>query len=477
MRAWWRGVPRAGRACAAVALVFGVSWSLLIPPFHVPDEISHVGYVQYFAQTGKLPKIGNVSQYSPEEQRTLAALTFSGVIGNPNNRPPMTEAQTRQLKHIHADRVGLGDASTATGNPPTYYALEAIPYWVSPSHNLLDRLVLMRLVNAVLAALTVLFVFEFLRTLLPATPWAWPVGALAVALQPTFGFISGGVNNDNLAFMFAALIFWLLARSFRDGLSVRLGIALGLASAGGVLSKLTILGLIPAVGLALLIHALRSRNLRPALVAVASGAVPLLVYLFVARVFWHRGLTTPGQISGTVGTSAHGTPREAISYVWQLFLPRLPFMLDQVPGFGLHDIWFHGFIGQFGWVDYGFPGWVYDLAWVIAIGVALLALAGLARSWRNLRLRLPELAVYVVAVAGQATLVGLVDYQSRISNAALFEQARYLLPLLALYGALVAVAARAGGRRFGPALGAALVMLALAHTVFAQLLTLTRYYG
>jgi hypothetical protein len=58
-----------------------------------------------------------------------------------------------------------------------------------------------------------------------------------------------------------------------------------------------------------------------------------------------------------------------------------------------------------------------------------------------------------------------------------FEQARYLLPLLGLYGLLVALAARGAGRRWGPAVGAALVMLAMAHGLFAGLLTISRYYG
>ena len=50
----------------------------------------------------------------------------------------------------------------------------------------------MRLVSAPLAAITVLFTFLFLREVLPAAPWAWTVGALAVAFQPMFGFISAG---------------------------------------------------------------------------------------------------------------------------------------------------------------------------------------------------------------------------------------------------------------------------------------------
>jgi hypothetical protein len=54
---------------------------------------------------------------------------------------------------------------------------------------------------------------------------------------------------------------------------------------------------------------------------------------------------------------------------------------------------------------------------------------------------------------------------------------RYLLPLLPLYGALLALAARGAGRRLLPVAGAAIVVLALAHDVFAQLLLVGRFYA
>lgn len=58
-----------------------------------------------------------------------------------------------------------------------------------------------------------------------------------------------------------------------------------------------------------------------------------------------------------------------------------------------------------------------------------------------------------------------------------FEQSRYLLPLLPLYATLIALAARAGGRRFGPTIGVAVVALAIGHGLFSQLLTIARYYA
>ena len=69
-----------------------------------------------------------------------------------------------------------------------------------------------------------------------------------------------------------------------------------------------------------------------------------------------------------------------------------------------------------------------------------------------MRLRLAELAVYALAVVGLAGEIGVQSYRYLIANGGVFEQARYLLPLLCLYGAIVALAVRFGGRRWGGSL-------------------------
>ena len=47
----------------------------------------------------------------------------------------------------------------------------------------------------------------------------------------------------------------------------------------------------------------------------------------------------------------------------------------------------------------------------------------------------------------------------------------------AALGAALALAARGAGRRWGPAVGALIVVLFLAHDIFSQLLVASRFYG
>ena len=71
MRVAGGAIPRAGRVCFLIAFVNAAIWGVVVPPFQVPDEISHFGYAQYLAETGKPPPQGPGAQYSPQEQAAL----------------------------------------------------------------------------------------------------------------------------------------------------------------------------------------------------------------------------------------------------------------------------------------------------------------------------------------------------------------------------------------------------------------------
>jgi hypothetical protein len=72
---------------------------------------------------------------------------------------------------------------------------------------------------------------------------------------------------------------------------------------------------------------------------------------------------------------------------------------------------------------------------------------------------------------------GYVGYHYYLDTGFTFEQARYLFPLLALYGGLIAVAVSGLGRRLGAAAGATLVVFAFAHDIAALMLTVGRFYA
>jgi 4-amino-4-deoxy-L-arabinose transferase-like glycosyltransferase len=466
-------------ACVAVAVAASWIWSVTTPWLQVPDEVVHVGYVQYLGETGHVPRRLNVTvglfDLSTELRALRDGVPFS-YTGVPTWSPRASDASHRTLDRPLGRRHEV-EAGAAANNPPLYYALEAVPYRVAHSANLYDRLLAMRLFSSLLAGLTVAFTYLFLRELLPGTPWTWTVGALGVGLHPLVGFISGGVNPDALLWASCAALFWLIARALRHGLDMRGAVGLGLALAVGLLTKAAMFGLVPGMLLALVVCVLRERGrvrrarLGPAAVALAVGVAPFALWQVAQRLF----LKSTPVLGAHAGT--HLSVRDGISYVWQVYLPKLPFMNDQFGGaYPLWDSYFKGFLGNFGYGAFGFQGWIPRLALVFAAIVVGLAVRGLWLSRRRLRARLPELACYAALAAGTFVLLGVAGYRFQRLSGLPFEQGRYVLPLLPLYAGLLALAARGAGAA-GRYVGVAIVGVAAAHELFAVLLTISHYYA
>lgn len=490
-----RSLPAMGWACAAIAFVNAAVWATVTPPLHVPDEPAHVGYVQYIADRWSLPPSGGPG--STDRSRERASRTGDDLSGEyqavyfhlpfgAEAKPSWSERQDRELRdqlRQRPSRSALSGARGATSYPPLYYALEAVPARLTYGLDALGRLYLMRLTSALMGAVTVAFVYLFLRETFPSTPWLCAVGALAIAFQPVFSFMSGGVNNDNLVYTAGAVLIFLLARALRRGLTPRVGLGIGAAISVGLLAKPSMMTLVPGAGVGVALALWRSQDKRRAVVA-ALGAVATAVVVWTGWVtvndaVFHRSTYLTGGLSSDA-TSRVTSLRGQASYLWQYFLPRLPFMAEQFPGYPSYPVWdvyIQGFVGRFGYFQYGFPMWANKVGLGILGAVATLAAVALARARRLVKARWAELVCYGALLGGALVLNATIGYRSRALTGFNFEQPRYLFPLLALYGAAVALASWAPGRRWGPAFGAFLVVLAMGHWLFAVLLTIARYYA
>lgn len=480
----WRRIPIAGRWIAALAIANALAWMLIVPPGHIPDEDQQVAYAQYLAETGKLPHDAPGRSFSPEMDQTWGALRFYAQLGRsyePALWAQSQEGSLRAVEHAKLARIDTGDAEAATNNPPMYYLLAAIPYHVASGGTFLDRVYAMRLLSVLLAGLTALCAFLFAREALPLHAWAWTLAGTAVALQPLFAFMSAGVHNDNLVNTFAAAELFVVARTMRLGLTQRRGTALGLLLAGGLLSKAAMAAFIPVVLWTLAVTGWRMRHragelVRAVAATIASAAVPVGTYFLLTATVWSRDIYPGGGVVSNVGaTGAQFSWREYASFTWQLLLPRLPFQDDLIPGVPIRDTFLNGFVGRFGWLDYGFSARVDHDALLIFEAIGVLILVSLARHWRILWRRLPEIVAYVGSIVAVFAIVGLAAYRARLDGQNGFEQARYVLPLLGIYGLGLGVAALAAGR-WARVIAVALIGLALAHDVFAQLITVQRFY-
>jgi 4-amino-4-deoxy-L-arabinose transferase-like glycosyltransferase len=479
-------IPVAALVCGLLAFLNAVCWSVITPPFQIPDEPDHFAYVQLLAESGRLPS-SSLKGYSEEESVALQDLRYAYVRLRPEGRPIFSRAEQQELEHALSrplSREGTGATGVSASEPPLYYALETIPYFLGSSGTILDQVELMRLLSALMGGFTALFAFMFLREALPRVRWAWTVGGLGVALAPLLGFISGGVNPDAMLFAVCAALFYCLARAFRRGLTSRSAIAIGALMAIGFVTKLNFVGLAPGAVVGLIVLARREarrsgrgacyRSLVPALlVAVSPGVLYGLVNILAGHSLF--GIVSSGFKELT---SDHHTILRELSYIWQFYLPRLPGMhSDFGEIFTTRQIWFRDLVGLYGWSDTAFPGWVYDFA-LIPVGViAVLCIRELVVVRVALRRRAAELLTYAVMAVGLLMLVGAAGFLSFPQKPAFYAEPRYLLPLIVLWGAVLALAARGAGRRWGPVAGALLVVLVIAHDLFSQLQVIARYYS
>jgi hypothetical protein len=256
-----------------------------------------------------------------------------------------------------------------------------------------------------------------------------------------------------------------------------------LAAVAGVLTKQTMFGLLPgtALGVVLLVWRAPPERRREALLGMVSAglvlAIPFALWLAVSYGVYDRN-----QASVSAGfTNAQAVQNTSLKgqvfYIWQVFFPPLPGMNDQLPYNVLWEVYFKGFIGRFGWFQFGFQQWVNWLGLGVLLSIVGLAAGGLARGRSALRSRWPEALTYAAIAAGLFVFVEVAAYRFHSNNNQFFEQTRYLLPLLPFYAALVALAARGAGRRWGPAAGAFMVVLFMGHSLFAMFLSISRWYA
>jgi hypothetical protein len=475
-----RRTSRAALTIAAIAVLNAAAWSFITPPFQVPDEVAHVAYVQSVGETGAPPPDARSIVVSPEQSTAMADSSFGDMSAKTLNAAAWAPAKQRQLAQDGRQALERR-ASIAEGEgepePPLYYMLESIPYRAASGSTLLDRMTAMRLLSATLAGVTALMCFLFVRECLPSRRWAWTVGGLGVAFVPMLGFMSGGVNPDALLFALSATLFLCVARAWRRGVTLRLALIVGALIAAGMLTKVNFYGLVPGVVLALALAARRSEGAWNGRVARLLGATVLLGgALFLAATgfeaaVWHRSFQVgrPAAAESHVGLLSHA------GYIWQVFLPHLPFQAPTTLTHPGYEQLFKSFVGAFGWMVVWLPMWAYRAAVAAAVLIGLLALRMLMAEPRELRWRRREMIGYAAMAGVLLLLIGLsADLRRDILH---IVQGRYLLPLLPLFALLLALGARGAGERWGRAVGVTIVAGAVAWSVLGQLVTIAFFYS
>jgi hypothetical protein len=427
----------------AVAAVQALAWAILMPPFQGPDEIGHFAYTQKLVEARTIPWVPNGGHISgPTISTELEnAVLWGGVErlrANPAARPPGSTVavglwRTRDARLGHAQRVD-GRYTPAMSNPPLYYLYAAIPYAAMSHAPIFDRALALRIWSIPLLLLVVAGAWVATGELLGHRRPLQILATTAVALQPQLVQMGALADPD---IMLAAIWTWFLV------------LAIAIVRRGA--TRRRVAGLLALVVLSAFTHARGVSIVVPAVVTLGIAAWRSRGGPSLRR---HRWLIGAGAVvAGLIGSAAvlqYATvgqvtamhARQFVSYLWQFYLPRLPFMNTPLgPHWRVRDVFIDRFYSGFGQLEVGFSRSLLDaIAWAALVIIAG-AIVGLVVHRRAARRSWDVVLVVVAAFVAYLLQLHMAAFRNLVTggNDPVLT-GRYLVPFVAVYGAVIALA-------------------------------------
>ena len=208
--------------------MLGFVWALVVPPFQVPDETSHFGYLQAMAD-GRLPGDQRRPGFTSEQILAGGAANAFQTAAISATRPewsrPLYERWLRDDAASPAKSRNDGGGYNAAGpNPPTYYLYEAIPYHVVGG-DVFDRLYAARIASLLWLLVTVAGAWLLAGEVFGRNRVLQLTTAGVAGLWPMVSFLSAAVNPDSMLYALWTLALWLGARLIKRGLTPASGAA------------------------------------------------------------------------------------------------------------------------------------------------------------------------------------------------------------------------------------------------------------
>lgn len=471
---------------ALVSVVNGLAWSVVTPPFHVPDEQEHFAYIDTLSNRG-LPGtvLGEPPGAYTERFNALLRATFFGVALYPENKPPWTRDEERQWRATDrrlAHETDASGVSSAAQYPPIYYAAAVLPYKAAGG-DLIARDWAIRLLSIAMTAFAAVLAFLTGRLVARDPQWFAPTVGLTVAFLPMLSHIGAAAHPDALVNLLGCSLIYLSTLVLRRGLSLRRCLAIGGLFGLMVSVKPVGAGLAPALVLTAGIAVRRDGRKwsRAAVDLLPAVLTAIFVFGFFAIAF-DGGVRTGSSLVSGDGSLMPFSIGGMLSYAWQWFLPPLEFMFNW---FGSDLFWnpppivsivLTGFIANFNHLDTNYPFAFYRaLALVLILMTAVIAGAAI-RARSKISELIPIAAISATAVGGLLAFLILSAYLMAIKSNSSLIQGRYMLPLVTIAGLFVAAFARAFGSRRGLVPAAVVVVSIAILNLFSYGLALDRFY-
>lgn len=348
-------------------LLLAVIYGLATPPLESSDEYKHYPVVQHIQTQRELPMLDpdDPGRWLQEgAQPPLYYLVMAGLT---------SWIDTSDLEEVHQvnHHAFVGNPNQLGNKNLIIHRPEREAY---PWQGTVLAVYVIRLASILLGAGTILLTARLAGQLFD--PTVSLLAAALVAFNPMFIFVGAAVNNDSLAIFLAHLGLLLLVRLWREAPDPRghwqRYVALGLVLGLGMLTKLSIAGLLFLAGVALAWLAWRRGQWR---YLFLGGGLVLVVSLLIMAPWLLRNLNTYGDPTGLDAFIAvQGTREKPLTLAgWR----------------GEFGTLYRSFWGLFGGVNVPAPEWVYWLYNVAAIAATAAFIYWGVGQWRAGRQKRP----------------------------------------------------------------------------------------
>lgn len=217
-----------------VALIHGIIYIFIMPPWQHYDEPNHFEYAWIVANLNRTPQPGD---YDPLLSRQVVeSMIRNGFFDGLDYFPDVSTGA----------QVGIPGFSQFD-EPPLYYLIVSLPLRLLSSESVETQLYAARTVSLLLYLLTVLAAWGIAREITsPASPLRWLL-PLAIALLPAFTDLMTALNNDVAAVAVFSCFLWVSVRLLRKGFSWVLLAALLMIAVLAFFTKSTTLIMLPLV--------------------------------------------------------------------------------------------------------------------------------------------------------------------------------------------------------------------------------------
>ena len=232
-----------------VALVHGLVYVFIVPPWQHYDEPNHFEYAWLIANRHRLPAPTD----SDREMRWAVAQSmiehgfFKGRMpaANPKDNP-----------------ISIGVYSQLS-DPPLYYIYASLPLWVMDRQggygNIYGQLIATRFMSLLLFLITIWISWGVAGELFPPNhPLRWLV-PLCLALLPGFVDLMTALNNDVGAITLMSAFLWGAVRLVQRGFSLKIAILTAIFALMSFWTKPTGWVALPLCPIALMLSVLRGR--------------------------------------------------------------------------------------------------------------------------------------------------------------------------------------------------------------------------